>query len=349
MCKIQYIFISTGYSGGASRFIYDHLNYLSKKNKKTILIDDQPIKTYSKIPNKTIVKKIKINKFDINSNKKLKNLLLNDNTKKIIFLTNYAFLIRYFSLFNKLRKKKIKIILTIHSGLFDLSLKKYFAGLFFSLIYKKVDYLYFGSNSAKNWWLKFYPWMKIKKNLVHYNGVEVQKKNKMNKIKKKKFISFIGRLEKENNPEFFINIAKDYLKTKNDTVFNIFGDGSMYNYLKNISEGNKIRFYGWQDKEIIYKYSDIVIITSKINNFPYVALEAKSFGIPVISCSKGDIKKIIKNNYDGYIRYTESTKIFINLINRIFKRYNKFSQNSINRSKFFEVNRACKKFWKNIV
>ena len=190
MKKTQFIFISTGYAGGASRFIFDHLNYLSKRNKKTILIDDQPFKTFSKIPNKTIVKKIKVNKFNLNSSKKLESLLLSDNFRKIIFLTNYAFLIRYFSLINQFKKKNVKIILTIHSGLFNLSLKKYFAGLFFSLIYKKVDYLFFGSNSAKNWWLKFYPWMKLKKNLIQYNGVEIQKKNRINKLKKKN-INFI--------------------------------------------------------------------------------------------------------------------------------------------------------------
>tara|TARA_B100000676_G_C17308113_1_gene450567 strand:- start:163 stop:534 length:372 start_codon:yes stop_codon:yes gene_type:complete len=123
----------------------------------------------------------------------------------------------------------------------------------------------------------------------------------------------------------------------------------MYNYLKNISKRNKIKFYGWQAKEKIYKNSNIIIITSKVNNFPYVALEAKSFGIPVISCSRGDVKRIIKNNFDGYISYTESTKIIINLINRVSKNYNKFSRNSIQRSKLFEVGNACKKFWKNII
>ena len=58
MNKTEYIFLSNGYVGGASRFIYDHLNYLVKKNKKTILIDDNPYKTYSRIPYNVIVKQI---------------------------------------------------------------------------------------------------------------------------------------------------------------------------------------------------------------------------------------------------------------------------------------------------
>ena len=349
MIKKEYIFLSNGYIGGASRFIDDHLNFLAKKNKITVLIDDQPNKTFSKIPNKTLVKKVKINKFYFNSNEKLKNLLLNNRTKKIVFLTNYAFLIRYFFLIREFKDKKIKIILTIHSGLLNFTLKKYLAGFIFSLIYKKIDYLYFGSNSAKKWWLKYYPWMKIKKNLVYYNGVELQKNLKYRKIKKKVRISFVGRLEKENNPEFFLKIANDYLEQNDNAIFNVYGKGAMCNYLKMISKNKKIKFYGWQEKKSIYRNSDIIIITSKVNNFPYVALEAKSYGIPVISCSKGDIKKIIKNNYDGYISITNSTKIIINQINRILENYSIFSMNSVRRSKLFEINNACKKFWKNIL
>lgn len=349
MNKKEYFFLSTGYAGGASRFIYDHINFLIKKNKKITLIDDNPYKTFSKIPKKIIIKKIKINSFQNKSNRKLENLFLKTQSEKIIFLTNYAFLIKYFSLINRFKNKNIKIILTIHSGLLNLTFKKYLAGFVFSLIYKKVDILCFGSNSAKNWWLKFYPWMRIKKNSVNFNGVELQKKLKYQKIKKQMHISFAGRLEKENNPNFFIKIANDYLKKEDNVVFNVYGDGTMLSYLKKISINKNIKFHGWIEKNKIYKNSDIIIITSKINNFPYVALEAKSFGIPVISCSQGDIKRIIKNKFDGYICVTNSTKTIINLIDKVKKNHFEFFKNSIERSKLFEINIACKKFWKNII
>ena len=155
-------------------------------------------------------------------------------------------------------------------------------------------------------------------------------------------------MERENNPEFFINIAHDYLKNSKDAIFNIYGDGTMFNYLINKFRSSKIKFFGWREKKTIYKNSDIIIITNPINNFPYVALEAKSYGIPVISISKGDIRKIIRNNIDGYVIYTKSTKKIINLIRKISKNYLEFSNNSIQRSKLFELNNACKKFWTNI-
>ncbi len=348
MSKRKYIFISNGYKGGATRFINDHLNYVSNLNKDTILIDDDPNKTFDEIPKKTIVKKIKINHFSFNAEKKLEKLVLKYDCEKFFFLTNYAFFIRYFFLINKLKKNQIKLILTIHSGLTRLKIKNLLAGFLFSLFYYKIDYLYFGSNSAKNWWLKFYPWMRIKKIMVHYNGVNLQKKIKPRRIKKNISISFAGRLEKENNPEFFLRIANKYFEDNNNATFNIYGEGTLKNYLKSKSKNKNIKFHGWIEKKKIFKDSDIIMITSPINNYPYVALEAKSFGIPVISCSKGDISKIIKNKIDGFIKHTNSTSKMVDLIYKITKNYYRFSKNCINRSGHYNLNIACKKFWKRI-
>ena len=69
----------------------------------------------------------------------------------------------------------------------------------------------------------------------------------------------------------------------------------------------------------------------------------------MISCSKGDVKKIIKNNYDGFIIYTNSSKKIINLIKKISKTIQNFHVTLFMRSKLFELNVACKKFWRNIL
>ncbi len=347
MEKTKYIFISNGYRGGASNFLFDHIKYLSKKKKNIVLIDDAPSKTFMKLPRLVKKKKIKINNFSNKENLKLKKVLFSHGNK-IVFITNYAFLIKYFWLFKKLKKKKNKVILTIHSGLFNLNLKKYLAGLFFSLIYKSIDYLYFGSNSAKEWWKNHYPWMDIDKNLVIYNGVDIDVKRKSKKLNKKILISFVGRLENENNPNFFIDIAEEYLRLYDNAIFNIYGDGPMLIDLKKSIHNRNIRFHGWVNKDRIYKNTNIILITSPINNFPYVALEAKSYGIPVISSSKGDIKRIIKNNIDGFISQTNSSGKIIMLIQKTLKNYNLFSKNAIKRSKKFDIKESCKTFWQKI-
>ena len=118
--------------------------------------------------------------------------------------------------------------------------------------------------------------------------------------------------------------------------------------LKQKYEKKNIIFHGWVNKNKIYKNTNIIVITSPINNFPYVALEAKSHGIPIVSCSKGDIKKIVLNGIDGYLDYSNSEKKMVMLIRKVIKNYKKFSKNSLLRSKKFELNRSCKKFWNSI-
>ena len=59
-------------------------------------------------------------------------------------------------------------------------------------------------------------------------------------------------------------------------------------------------------------------------------------------------KKIVINNVDGYLDYTNSVKKIINLIKKVKKNYNKLSKNSLARSKNFELINSCKKFWNSI-
>ena len=247
--KTKYIFISTGYRGGATTFINDHLDYLTKKKKKLVLIDDNPYKTYEKLGKNINTNKINVNKSSLDSKRKIEKILHSSNEKKILFITNYALLIKYFSILKNFRNQKNKIILTIHSGILNLNLKTYIAGLFFSFIYRSVDFLFFGSNSAKNWWIEHYPWMKIKNCPVHYNGVQILKSSKNRKLGKLIKISFVGRLEKENNPEFFIKIANEFLNNNSNAIFNIFGDGRLFEVLKKRTASKKIVFHGWVKKK----------------------------------------------------------------------------------------------------
>ena len=339
--RTKYIFFSNGQKGGVATFINDHMNYLSQTKKDILLIDNNPNKTYENLN-----KKINLYKFDKNK-KKLDRILNTGNKKKILFITNYAFLIWYYFILKNFRKRKNKIVLTIHSGLLTLKLKNYLAGLLFSMIYQNTDYLFFGSKSAKDWWKKKYPWMKIENCKVFHNGIKTRKKQSIRKLGKKINISFAANLEIENNPIFFLDICTMILKMKKNIVFNIFGMGSFFHKLKKCEEKNII-FHGWTKKNIIFKKTDLLVITSKVNNFPYAALEAKSYGIPVVSCSKGDIDKIIKNGKDGFVKHTNKPEIMIALINKILKNYEFFSRNSYLRSFKFEVNKACEKFWRRI-
>ncbi len=126
--------------------------------------------------------------------------------------------------------------------------------------------------------------------------------------------------------------------------FNVFGDGILKEKFEN--KYKAIKFWGWTDPKKIYANTDVCIITSPLNNFPYVALESNSYGIPVITAARGDIRKIVKNNYNGYIFKERTVKNFDIFLNKSIKNYKKLSKNSFNNAKKFEVIKSCQKIWR---
>ena len=334
------IYLSDGYKGGNSTFLTQNINYNLENKNNVILIDKNPKKNFPKLKGH---KNFKLVQFDIFKEKqKVKNYIKNLEIKNhFFFFTNFKTLIYYFSYFTSYKKKNIKIAMALHSGIFLINLKLILGLFLFSIIALKLDYLIFGSNSSKDWWLKKFPWMIYINNKVILNGVDLKK---IKKKKPSKFrISFIGRLAIENDPKLFLDICKLNNKEKKIT-FNIFGDGILKNKLTN--KTNNVKFWGWTDKEKIYKNTDISIITSPINNFPYVALESISNGIPIITAAKGDIRKIIKNNLNGYILKERTAKNFNVFIKKTIQNFKYLSKNSIIYSRKFDVKKSCKQIWK---
>jgi len=106
--KIKYIFISNGYKGGNITFLENHIDYLAKLKKKITLVDDNPNITYEKIPKSVQIKKIKTNKFTLESKRKLSSVFFKGKEKKILFISNFAFLIKYYFLVRQFKKKITK-------------------------------------------------------------------------------------------------------------------------------------------------------------------------------------------------------------------------------------------------
>jgi glycosyltransferase involved in cell wall biosynthesis len=340
------IFICTGSKGGAKKYIEQHIAYNNKKN--IFLISEQPKKNYN-INNNNNISLFDENVLENISKGKLTILRLAKNLdlkKTVIFITNYAILVNFFFLFLSLQKQGLKVVITLHSGLLNISIKNFIAALIFSFCIFCSDKIIYGSESSREWWFKFFPWIKLKKNKIIHNGIRLRTFKKINKVKN---ISFVGRLEYENDPEFFCKLVKSInLSKKNNYKFHIFGDGSLKKKLL-LYYKNLIKFHGWTEEKKIYKISDIVIITSFVNNFPYVALESFSYGIPVITFSKGDINKIVVNQKNGFIIKERNEKIFNNILKITVQKYNYLSKNSYLTAKKFDEKKSCNNIWNYIL
>jgi len=80
----------------------------------------------------------------------------------------------------------------------------------------------------------------------------------------------------------------------------------------------------------IYSRSDILLFTSRQDNYPNVVMEALSTGLPIISFNVGGSKDMIKNNYNGYLCKPFNKKDFILKLKKLIsskKLRKKFSYN----------------------
>ena len=158
------------------------------------------------------------------------------------------------------------------------------------------------------------------------------KKNKKIKIffavfgnpndKRKGFDLLLKSLTRIDNSKFELIVAG-----KNKINISQF-DIKYVNYIKNEQELSKI-----------YNLSDIVVIPSRLDNLPNVALEAQSCGKPIIAYNVGGLSDIVKDGINGYLISPFNYKQFAIKLNLLIK-------NKIKRKKFQkEAYLFAKKNW----
>jgi len=146
-------------------------------------------------------------------------------------------------------------------------------------------------------------------NIIHDNQIvcppplEFNKFNFYRKTNNIKILGFIGRLSKEKDPLFSIDIAN-----KLNMPLYIAGDGPLKGDVINYCKSKKnIHFFGWQNSLDFYKKIDCLIITSDMEGVPNVILEAIASGLPIISTNVGGISGVLngtksflfnKNDYE---------------------------------------------------
>ena len=138
---------------------------------------------------------------------------------------------------------------------------------------------------------------------VVYNGVE---KNSMGGQQEADFLGtapvvlFVGRLTIQKGADNFIRLAKKVLEFRPDAVFVIAGDGDMYRYLVEYSAfievTGSVLFSGFlRDLDInkLYQRAQVLVMPSVSEPFGLVALEAASWGVPVIVSKTSGVAEVL--------------------------------------------------------
>jgi glycosyltransferase involved in cell wall biosynthesis len=163
---------------------------------------------------------------------------------------------------------------------------------------------------------------------------------------------FVGRLEKIKNIDKIIKIYSllEEETTDNNLLY-IAGTGSQEQILKQMTVdmnlSKKIIFTGeFSNTELIELLSKkrLLLMASSQEGLPMAIAESLSVGIPVISTDTGDISRVIKDDYNGFLLPIEfDYDVYKNKIKSILSNYKFFASNALESAEIFKAENVAMK------
>lgn len=169
--------------------------------------------------------------------------------------------------------------------------------------------------------------------------------NVENKSKRCGFI-FAGRLELMKNIDRIIRIySKLPEEIQSTNCLFIAGKGSQSNNLKNLVKTlsliDRVVFLGnLSNTELIEEVSSkrILLMASSYEGLPMAIAEALSVGVPVISTDVGDISRVLKCDYNGFVLPLDfNDNVYVECIIKILLNYDKYSKNALLSAEIFKA------------
>ncbi|RLG46912.1 MAG: hypothetical protein DRN90_05780 [Thermoproteota archaeon] len=146
--------------------------------------------------------------------------------------------------------------------------------------------------------------------VVIYNGVEPQPFLEVDRsyvreklcLRRSVVLTFVGRLAPPKDP-FTLLMA---LKALPEGLLLIVGDGELRSQVERFLQGqdlqDRVRLLGQRsDIPQILAGSDIFILSSKWEGFPYAIIEAMMAGLPVVATRVGGVEEMVENRKTGYL------------------------------------------------
>jgi len=143
--------------------------------------------------------------------------------------------------------------------------------------------------------------------VVIHNGIEQRAKSKEQRNKgEETTIGFVGGLTRNKGVEYLIRAVAEIILNHKSKILNlvIVGEGEEKKKLKNLTKKLKldkiVEFKGLvENPSVIYPTLDIYVQPSLSESFGIAALEAMSFGVPVIASNVGGLRELLALESDN--------------------------------------------------
>lgn len=203
---------------------------------------------------------------------------------------------------------------------------------------KKYAHIFWVSNSAFDCF-QFNRFVKNKSSIL-YNVLDknaIIQKSELDENDYYFDVVYCGRMTYQKNPERLMQICNDLVKENNSIKIGLIGDGDYSDYVKDYIQLNRltenVKYFGFVSNPLkIIKCSKVMIMVSRFEGTPMVAIEAQILGVPIVSTPADGMKDIIKNDVNGYL--TDNNEEFVKCVFSIINCYE-------NRMKMSENSKDC--------
>lgn len=297
MNKIMYMLNYTG-DGGTEKYVLNLLSALGKDRCVFVYSEKGPFLEKFKELGVPTYQVTMNGPFDLKAARQIKKICQNEGVRYI-----HAQFLRenYIALLSKILGAKVNVVWTYH-----VNVPMSFVNIMLNRIMTRLNHRIIAVAGF------------IKKELIQkgvseekitviYNGIKNPEIDFSQKVKlDEKTISVIGRLSPEKGHHFLFKslakLNKDYPQL--NWKLNVVGDGSLKQELMELARKldlqSRVNFKGFVHRmDVEYINSDIIVLPSENEAFPFVAIEALAFEKPVISTNVGGLPEVIKHNETG--------------------------------------------------
>ena len=183
-----------------------------------------------------------------------------------------------------------------------------------------------------------------KKSTVLYNMIdsnELRKKAEQDHSTYDYDIVYVGRLSYQKDPERLMGVLHKTIQRNTNVKAAVVGTGEYEEYISEYIARhelkNNISYLGYSNNPLkIISDARVMIMTSRFEGTPMVALEAQCLGVPVVSTPVDGMKAVIKDGYNGYLS-DDNDELIDKLINIIEDENlcKTLKENSLNSSKAY--------------
>jgi glycosyltransferase involved in cell wall biosynthesis len=158
------------------------------------------------------------------------------------------------------------------------------------------------SQYTKNNIVQYYGISSDKITVIH-NGIYYNESLPDTNTTHPKMVLFLGRITQQKGPHFFLEVARLILEKRNDVQFVLAGAGDLLletiERTANLRIGKNVHFTGFLDNDRvkeIYQLADVYVMPSVSEPFGLSALEALSYGVPVVIAKQSGVAEVLHHS-----------------------------------------------------